>query len=180
MGKELLAILFLLSCLSGAAVLALDSKSGESSERSYVIRPVGTVEIDGDETLLRIDEEYEDALKGLDEFSHVLVFYWFHKNDTPEKRSILQVHPRGDPRNPLTGVFATRSPVRPNLMALTVCEILSVKDNVICVDKIDALPGSPIVDLKPYIPACDSVPDAKVPAWVHSRAREGPPPGPRE
>lgn len=99
-----------------------------------------------------------------DEFSHILVFWWFDKNDMPQKRKVLQVHPRGDRENPLTGVFACRSPVRPNLLALTTCKIRSIKDNVVEVEDIDAFDGTPILDLKGYIPALDSVEDAKAPA----------------
>jgi len=73
----------------------------------------------------------------MEAFSHVYVFWWFDKNDTPEKRAILQVHPRGNPQNPLTVVFATRSPSRPNLIALTLCKIVSVKENVLEVEKTD-------------------------------------------
>jgi len=108
-------------------------------------------------------------LLGLDGFSHVYVFWWFDKNDTPEKRSILQVHPRGNPKNPLTGVFATRSPVRPNLIALTLCKVVSVKENVVEVEKIDAFPGTAVLDIKPFIPGYDSVPDARVPDWLQRR-----------
>ena len=73
------------------------------------------------------------------------------------------VHPRGNKANPLTGVFATRSPFRPNLIGLSVCRIKSVDDAGITVDDIDAFDGSPIIDLKPYIPTIDSVPEASGP-----------------
>jgi tRNA (adenine37-N6)-methyltransferase len=59
------------------------------------------------------------------------------------------VHPRGDPERPVRGVFATRSPVRPNLIALSSVKVLSVRDNVIEIDDIDALPDTPVLDLKP-------------------------------
>jgi len=113
------------------------------------VYPIGRVEKDGGTTRLRIHQQYVDALKGLEKRSHVWVLYWFHKNDTPEKRSILQVHPGGSKKNPLTGVFACRAPVRPNLIALSACKILSVKGNVVQIDNIDAFHDSPILDLKP-------------------------------
>ncbi len=68
---------------------------------------------------ITLDKKYQEGLLGLEHWSHIQVIWWFDKNDTPEKRAILQVHPRGDQKNPLTGVFATRSPFRPNLIALT-------------------------------------------------------------
>jgi tRNA (Thr-GGU) A37 N-methylase len=66
----------------------------------------------------------------------------------------------------LTGVFATRSPVRPNLIGLTACRILKVEGNTVEVEGLDAKDGSPIVDLKPYIPKGDSLPEAVTPDWV--------------
>jgi tRNA-Thr(GGU) m(6)t(6)A37 methyltransferase TsaA len=133
----------------------------------FRLYPVGRVEKKGNQAWLHIFEKYVDALTGLDGFSHVLVFYWFHKNDTPAKRSILQVHPRGNRQNPLTGVFACRAPVRPNLIALSLCRILSVKGPLVHIDRIDAFDHSPVLDLKPYIPAIDSqVKDLRLPDWL--------------
>lgn len=132
----------------------------------YEIYPIGFVNRQGDLTTIEVDQHYEDALLGLDKFSHVLVCYWFHENDTPDQREILTVYPRGNPQNPLYGVFATRSPVRPNLIGISICEIRSIKNNIIHIDTIDAFDGSPVIDLKPYIPTIDSITDAQVPEWV--------------
>jgi tRNA (Thr-GGU) A37 N-methylase len=77
------------------------------------------------------------------------VLDWFDRNDTPEQRSILKVHPRGNPANPLRGVFATRAPVRPNLIVLNRVRILSVKGNGIEIDGIDAFADTPVLDIKP-------------------------------
>lgn len=119
---------------------------------------------------LRIFDRYADALKGLDGFSHVWVFYWLDKNDTPRKRSTLQVHPRGNKKNPLVckvGIFACRAPVRPNLIALSLCKILSVKGGVVHIEKIDAFDNSPVLDLKPYAPGIDSpTKGVRLPDWV--------------
>jgi len=140
---------------------------GHDTSKSFVLHPVGRVERTNKSVELRIFTEYMDALKGLDGFSHIFVLYWFDKNDTPQKRSILQVHPRGNRKNPLTGIFACRAPVRPNLIALSLCKIRSVKDGVVRVDKIDAFSGSPILDIKPFIPPIDSVTkNARVPDWL--------------
>ncbi|MGD8590945.1 MAG: TrmO family methyltransferase, partial [Chromatiales bacterium] len=65
------------------------------------------------------------------------------------RRAILQVHPRRNPANPLRGVFATRAPVRPNLIALSRCRVISVNDNLIEIDEIDAFPDTPVLDIKP-------------------------------
>ena len=86
---------------------------------------------------------------GVEKLSEIWVIWWFNRNDNPRMRSNLKVHPRGNPANPLTGVFATRAPMRPNLIALSRCKILSVKKNVIEIDSIDAFPDTPVLDLKP-------------------------------
>jgi tRNA-Thr(GGU) m(6)t(6)A37 methyltransferase TsaA len=103
---------------------------------------------EGDRTFIVLDEKYEPGLMGLETFSHVTVVYWFDRNDTPEKRSILQVHPRGNKQNPLRGVFATHSPVRPNLIAISRCKIIAIRGNVVEIDEIDAFHDSPVLDLK--------------------------------
>ncbi len=130
------------------------------------VRPIGDVRIAGDRTLVVLDKKFQPGLLGLKDYSHAYVFWWFSRNDKPEKRSILQVHPMGNRENPVTGVFATRSPVRPNLIAMTLCKVVSVDDNVVEVEKIDAFDGTPVLDIKPFIPGYDSTPDAKIPDWL--------------
>jgi tRNA (adenine37-N6)-methyltransferase len=132
----------------------------------YDVFPVGIVKKENDKARIEVFEEYRDALLGLDDFSHITVCYWFHENDTPEKRQTMQVHPRKDKQNPLRGVFATHSPLRPNLIALTICKILSIKDTTIFIEKIDALDGSPVIDIKCFIPSRELTSDIKVPDWV--------------
>ena len=138
----------------------------QSNAEDYTIQPIGHVVKNAGKVKLEILSQYKDALLGLSEFSHVFVFYWFDRNDSPEKRAMLRVHPRGNKENPLTGVFASRSPFRPNLIGLTVCKIESIDDCIITVDDIDAFDGTPIIDLKPYMPRLDCIPDASVPDWA--------------
>ena len=118
-------------------------------EPSYQVWPIGWVRKTDGHTFIEISKEYQAALMGVEELDAIWVLYWFDRNDTPELRSILQVHPRGDIANPLRGVFATRAPVRPNLIALSRCDIVSVKDNIIEIDSIDAFPDTPVLDIKP-------------------------------
>ena len=94
------------------------------------------------------------------------MLYWFHENDDAENRHILRVHPRRNPKNPLTGVFATHAPVRPNLIAVSTCKIESIDGTRIRIDDIDARDGSPVVDIKCYIPEKRSFSDLKMPEWV--------------
>jgi tRNA-Thr(GGU) m(6)t(6)A37 methyltransferase TsaA len=116
---------------------------------TYTVSPVGWIRKSDGKTFIVIDKRYQPALLGVDELKSLWVFYWFDRNDSPEKRSILQVHPRGDATRPLRGVFATRSPFRPNLIAQTSVDVLSVRDNVIEIDDIDAYADTPVLDLKP-------------------------------
>jgi tRNA-Thr(GGU) m(6)t(6)A37 methyltransferase TsaA len=120
-----------------------------TEEPSYSVHPIGWVRKEAGKTTIVVDRKYQDALMGVENLSSIWVLYWFDRNDTPQKRSILQVHPHADPKNPLRGVFATRAPVRPNLIALSRCRILSVKDNVIEIDGIDAFADTPVLDIKP-------------------------------
>lgn len=141
-----------------------------AAEKSFSLVPIGRVEKPQGRTLLVLEKKYQPGLVGLEQWSHVQVFWWFDKNDTPEKRAVLQVHPRGNAQNPVTGVFACRAPVRPNLIALSLCKILSVKDNVVEVDKIDAFEGTPLLDLKPFTPGNDMASGVKVPEWAKPKS----------
>jgi tRNA-Thr(GGU) m(6)t(6)A37 methyltransferase TsaA len=126
---------------------------------------LGVVRREGQRTFLVLDQKYAPGLVSLDDFSHVMVFYWCDRNDTPEKRAFLQGY-RRNKANPLTGVFATRSPVRPNPIAITTCKIIQIQGNIVEIERIDAFENSPVIDLKPYIPRNDSFPGAKIPVWV--------------
>lgn len=116
---------------------------------TFAVHPVGWVRKSAGRTFIEIDKRYQPALLGVESLKSIWVLYWFDRNDTPEKRSILQVHPRGNPDNPLRGVFATRSPFRPNLIALSQVGIVAVRDNIIEIDDIDAYADTPVLDLKP-------------------------------
>ncbi|MFH0994284.1 MAG: tRNA (N6-threonylcarbamoyladenosine(37)-N6)-methyltransferase TrmO [Pseudomonadota bacterium] len=134
-------------------------------KRSFKVNPIGVIRKTDNRTWIEIEGCYKDALWGLEGFSHIHVLYWFHENDTPELRGTLQVHPRKDPNNPLTGVFATHSPMRPNLIALTLCRVLSIQGTTIEVEGLDARDGSPLIDIKCYIPY-DQTGPVHTPVWV--------------
>ena len=133
---------------------------------SFQIFPVGIVRKTDSVVAIEIFDDYGDALLGLDGFSHITVLFWFDQNDSTENRRVLQVHPRKDQRNPLTGVFATHSPKRPNLIGLTVCKIITINGNMIGIEDIDALDGSPVIDIKCYIPGSVRKDDVRLPDWV--------------
>jgi len=132
----------------------------------FRIFPIGVVKNQNETVWIEIFDAFSGGLLGLEEFSHIQVLFWFHENDESEKRAILQVHPRRDNRNPLTGVFATHSPVRPNLIGLTSCRVRSIEGNKIYIEDIDALDGTPVIDIKCYIPHSAGESEVRVPEWV--------------
>ncbi len=148
--KNLLLVLCGLSAIFFVGCTGMPSANSSSGEheQSLMLHPIGKVVRDDGRTLIVLEKKYQPGLLGLDNFKQITVVYWFDKNDTPVKRAILQVNPRGDKRNPLTGVFGTHSPVRPNLIAISQCKIISIEENIIEVEEIDAFDDSPVLDLK--------------------------------
>jgi tRNA-Thr(GGU) m(6)t(6)A37 methyltransferase TsaA len=133
---------------------------------SFQIIPVGAVRKKENAKWIEIFDDYSDAMLGLEGFSHIQVFFWFHENDTVGRRKTLRVHPRKDKKNPLSGVFATHSPLRPNLIGLTICKIKSIQDRRIEIEDIDAFDGTPVIDIKCYIPGSVAESDIRLPTWV--------------
>jgi tRNA-Thr(GGU) m(6)t(6)A37 methyltransferase TsaA len=154
------------AALIGAVIGMPEERAHPAEGESYVVWPVGRIHKGDAGVTIEVAPDYQDALLGLEGFSHVWVIWWFDRNDNARKRSVLRVHPRGDPGNPLSGVFATRSPARPNLIALTLCRIRSIQGNTVFVESIDAFDDTPVLDLKPYIPRSDGVQRALVPSWI--------------
>jgi tRNA-Thr(GGU) m(6)t(6)A37 methyltransferase TsaA len=111
-----------------------------------------------------IDKNLEGILDGIEEFSHILVLYWAHLVPAA-RRSTKKVHPMGNKDFPLVGVFATRSPVRPNSILTSVVRLVERKGNILKVSGLDALDGSPVLDIKSYHPERE-LKDVKVPDWM--------------
>lgn len=132
----------------------------------FKITAIGTITNKENECRLEVDPQYQDAFLGLEQFSHIDVFYWLHENDNATGRAVLRVHPRGERANPLTGVFATRSPLRPNPIAVSRCRVLAIEGGHITIDTIDARHGSPLIDIKAYIPPDDNNAEIRLPEWV--------------
>ena len=111
---------------------------------------------------IHIFPEWGPALEGIEGFSHLFVIFWLHRvHGTPEA---LRIHPRGRPDLPRVGLFATRTPRRPNPIGLAVVELLERQDTTLVVQGLDAYNGTPVLDLKPYDP-WDRVENPRVPAW---------------
>ena len=132
-----------------------------------VVERVDVVEVEEEEIArVKIFDDFGDGLKMLDTFSHIIILYWFHLRDTDEERSVLRVIPRRHPGAPEVGVFASRSPSRPNPIGLCVVELVKIEGNILLVKGLDAAEGSPVIDIKPYIPRADAFSEAVVPPWA--------------
>jgi len=111
-----------------------------------------------------IDDSLTEALDGLEEYSHIIVIYWLHQSDVAGGLA-AKVHPRGRPDLPLVGLFATRSPHRPNPLGKAMVRLLERRGNILKVKGLDAMDGTPVLDIKPYLPGYDSTDDARVAPW---------------
>ena len=141
------------------------------SDAGIVMKPIGFVKTEavGDEvkdknriSQIIIHAEFAEALDGIEEFSHLFVLFWLNQVSRENKR--LKVHPRGRKDLPLLGVFATRTMLRPNPIGLTLVELVKIEGNVLTVRGLDALDGTPVLDIKPFDP-WDTAKDVKVPRW---------------
>ena len=132
--------------------------------RSPVEDPVdegwGTVE-----SHIIVEPELRAGLRGLAEFSHVLVVALLHGARFEAERHLVR-RPRGLAEMPEIGIFAQRAKDRPNPIGITVCPIVRVSDDSVTVTGLDAIDGTPILDLKPYFPVFDTAPNARTPEWV--------------
>ena len=136
--------------------------------------PVGTVangitqnhKFDAEGTISKIilAPRYCRALDGIESFSHIVVLFWLHKIKGRE-RDVLKVHPRRDTSLPFTGIFASRSPVRPNPIGMTVVRLVKREGNTLTVEGLDAIDGTPVLDIKPYIPEGFAQSDIKIAGW---------------
>lgn len=139
----------------------------QRKESKTEIHFIGTVEKEGeDEAQIRIYPEYCGGLTGISEYSHAIILCWLHLRGNEKERQTLLVFPKRHARNVETGVFACRSPSRPNPIGLCVVELLSVDECILTVKGLDADKDSPIIDIKPYLPKADSIPNARVPHWT--------------
>ena len=112
-----------------------------------------------------------ESLLGLGGYSHVIVLGWLHL--VPEElRERRRAYPAGDERLPLQGALALRGGARPNPLAVTVCELVEIEEPAaaeraaLVVSGLDLVDGTPVLDVKPYIAAYDSVPGATLPRWA--------------
>jgi tRNA-Thr(GGU) m(6)t(6)A37 methyltransferase TsaA len=113
---------------------------------------------------IEIDQAWVEALDGIEGFSHVWVVWWLDGYEDPP--TALRVRPGGRQEMPLKGIFATRSPRRPNPIAMTAVRLLERRQGRITVEALDAFEGTPILDIKPYLRRGDLIPEATAPDWL--------------
>jgi tRNA-Thr(GGU) m(6)t(6)A37 methyltransferase TsaA len=101
---------------------------------------------------VEIDDDVARGLHGMTVGDEIVVLTWLHRSN----REVLEVHPRNDPTNPLTGVFVTRSPDRPNPIGLHRVEVLQISGTTLRVGPIEAIDGTPVVDIKVVLDASDA------------------------
>lgn len=112
-----------------------------------------------------INEDIVDILSGIEEYSHLVVIYWAHK--VPDQSRLLtQVHPMGRKEAPLSGIFCTCSPARPNPVLMCVVRLCSREENILRVKGLDAVDGSPVIDIKPYVKEFYPQKEVYVPEWM--------------
>jgi tRNA-Thr(GGU) m(6)t(6)A37 methyltransferase TsaA len=140
---------------------------GRPATETYRLVPIGRVRQGDEGCYLEILEPYRPALKQLDQFSHVMTFWWADQSDNDTSRSMMQCRPPYA-ADYVTGVFATRAEYRPNPIALTTSRILSVDEGegIVRLAYMDAVDGTPVIDLKAYFPVCDRVKDVHIPEWL--------------
>jgi len=140
------------------------------NQTSYNITPIGRVEVNESIGLFRlqIQEAYRPALQGLESCSHAIILWWADRLDNPGGRAGDLVVDLPYAPGLQSGVFANRSQARPNPIAITTSTLINVEEDSGSVDLayIDAFDGTPVLDIKPYLPMSDLALDAEYPEWL--------------
>ena len=133
----------------------------------FQVKAIGKIRVCAEGIFVDMDKHYIPALTELNGFSHLNILWWFNDCDNEKSRNVLDVQSPYKNAPAVMGTFATRSPERPNPVALSTAQIVHIDyDNgIIQIAYIDANDGSPIIDLKPYTPSLDRVEIPGVPEW---------------
>lgn len=134
---------------------------------NFSVHPIGKACNNESGTWIEVENPYISALQALEGYSYIQVLWWFSECDNEQARSVLQIEQPYEGAPKKMGVFATRSPERPNPIALTAAEIIHInfEKGKIQVAFLDADDGTPVLDIKPYTPSFDRVETPAVPAW---------------
>ena len=117
------------------------------------------------ESVIEVLPRFAGGLEGLDGFSHALIVFYMHL-DPDQEQATLRRRPRGRADMPMLGVFAQRGRMRPNPIGITAVAIARVEPGGLTVRGLDAVNGTPVLDIKPYFPIFDRVEGARTPEWV--------------
>ena len=117
------------------------------------------------ESAIVLDEALADGLRGIEQFSHALVLFFMHEA-TFDAAADLVRRPRGREDMPETGIFAQRAKHRPNPIGVTAVRVVGRDGHILRVRGLDAIDGTPVLDIKPYVPAFDRRDDARLPEWM--------------
>lgn len=133
----------------------------------FKLRPIGTITSKEGLYTIQLNKTYLPALTSLEGFGYLNVIWWFDDCDNKTDRGTLTEESPYRNAPPVMGTFATRSPSRPNPIALSTAEIISInmEEGIITLSYIDAKNSSPVLDLKPYTPSLDRVEHPRVPDW---------------
>ncbi len=134
---------------------------------TFTVEHIGSIGEDGKGFFVALLPKYKAALEGLEDFGYVQLLWWFDRCDNPVDRGTL-VEEKPYKRGPeKLGVFATRSPSRPNPIGVSVCCVTYVDkvQGLVRLAYTDAFPGTPVIDIKPYTPSLDRVEEPTVPKW---------------
>ena len=123
------------------------------------IQTAGAISIKGE---IEIYPEFAEGLKDLDGFSHIILLYHFHLSEGFN----LLVIPFLDTE--VRGVFSTRAPRRPNSIGMSIVKLIEVKNNILYIENVDMLDGTPLLDIKPFIPATDVIEEVKT-GWLEKK-----------
>ncbi|MFL2647090.1 MAG: TrmO family methyltransferase [Dehalococcoidia bacterium] len=116
-------------------------------------------------SIIKFKIKFKDYLEHLDDYSHVIVVGWLHLIPS-ELRNRSQAYPNGDTKLPVQGALALRGGARPNPISVTVCQIIDLHGSELALKGLDLVDGTPILDIKPYIPFYDSEMNAQLPVWA--------------
>jgi tRNA-Thr(GGU) m(6)t(6)A37 methyltransferase TsaA len=135
--------------------------------QNFYVNPIGIIHVNEDGMFIELAPKYRKALKALDGFSHINVLWWFSDFDHEEMRTVLEVPQPYKKAPPEMGIFATRSPIRPNPIAVTTAQVLDTElsKGILQLAYSDAHDGTPVLDIKPYTPSLDRVETPGVPEW---------------
>ena len=135
---------------------------------SFGIHQIGEVKIDQDSCYIEVYPPFVSGLRHIGKFSHLFVLWWISMRDNPQDRSQLLASPPKLEKEIETGVFSSRSPARPNPIGLTKVKLLKVEDNRLYIDRIDAIDGTPVLDIKPFLPGDTAkIEDLRLPEWFN-------------